>query len=36
MRYLAIGMVSGIAIGILVALVAMYGVEMLRGILPGC
>lgn len=36
MRYLAVGIVGGIAIGVLVAFFGIYGIAMLRSLVPGC
>ena len=36
MKYLAVGMVGGVAIGVLVAFLGMYGISMLRSILSVC
>ena len=36
MKYLAVGIVGGIAIGVLVAFLGLYGVAMLGGLVPGC
>lgn len=36
MRYLAVGMVGGIAIGLLVAFLGMYGISILRSIASAC
>lgn len=36
MRYLAVGMLGGVAIGLLVAFLGMYGISMLRSIAPVC
>ncbi len=36
MRYLAVGMVGGVAIGLLVAFLGMYGIAMLRSIASVC
>ena len=36
MKYLAVGIVGGVAIGVLVAFLGLYGVAMLGGLVPGC
>jgi len=36
MRYLAVGMLGGVAIGLLVAFLGMYGISMLRSIASVC
>lgn len=36
MRYLAVGISSGIVIGILVALISVYAVPAFHSIAPGC
>ena len=36
MKYLAVGMMSGVAIGMLVAFLGMYGVAMLRSLASMC
>ncbi len=35
-RYLAVGISSGIVIGILVAMLSVYAVPVLHSIAPGC
>ena len=35
-KYLAVGMAGGVAIGLLIAFLGMYGLAILRGIAPFC